>query len=254
MASGGFSDHFSSVSSGYARHRPHYPRELFVWLATLAPGHRKAWDCGTGNGQAAVSLAEFFDTVVATDASAAQIGNAMAHERVHYRVAAAECPQIEANAVDLITVAQALHWFDRPRFYDVSRQVLTNDGVLAAWCYGLLQTVPDVAAIIDTLYHGTLARYWPAERRYIDTAYQSIGFPYERIPAPHFEMYAEWRRDDLSGYLRTWSAVQRCTQDTGRNPVDAIDAALDEAWGASDRMHPVVWPIHVVAGRVPPRD
>lgn len=249
MKFSGFSDHFSSVSATYALHRPRYPRELFAYLAALAPARTCAWDCGTGNGQAAIGLAEFFDVVTATDASASQIESALAHARVRYRVAPAENPGLERRSVDLISVAQALHWFDLPRFYSQTSYALIDGGVLAAWCYGRCRISSRIDAVIDTLYRDILGPYWPVERNHIDDAYNSIDFPYDRISVPRFEIRAHWRLDGVVGYLRTWSAVQRYARETGRDPIDAVRTALIGEWGDPDGLRAVVWPIHLLAGR-----
>ncbi len=111
-----FEDHLSQQAHDYARHRPHYPRELFTYLATIAPSHRLAWDCGTGNGQAARALAEHFNRVVATDASSDQLAQAIRHGRIEYRIERAEDVSLEASSVDLVTVAIAVHWFDLAPF------------------------------------------------------------------------------------------------------------------------------------------
>jgi ubiquinone/menaquinone biosynthesis C-methylase UbiE len=109
--------------------RPRYPREMFEYLGTVAPSLERVWDCGSGSGQAAVQLAEVFNRVIATDTSEKQIRNAQPHERVEYRVAPAEQSGLESSSVDLIMVAQALHWFDLDRFYAEARRVLRPDGV-----------------------------------------------------------------------------------------------------------------------------
>src|SRR5438105_4357655 len=137
-----FKDHFSNQAADYARFRPRYPREMFEYLGTISPGRKLAWDCATGNGQAAVELAEVFDRVIATDASEKQIANAQPHERVEYRVAPAEESGIESGTIDLVMIAQALHWLDLARFYAEARLVLKPGGVLAASAYNLLHIEP----------------------------------------------------------------------------------------------------------------
>ena len=132
MTGASFKDHFSKQAADYATFRPRYPQKLFEYLGSIAPSRRLAWDCGTGNGQAAVGLASTFHRVIATDASEKQIANAQQHERIDYRVASAEDSGIQSEMIDLIMVAQALHWFDLDRFYDEARRVLKRDGVLAA--------------------------------------------------------------------------------------------------------------------------
>jgi len=96
-----FKDHFSKQAADYARFRPRYPREMFEYLGRIAPSRALAWDCATGNGQAAVGLAAVFERVIATDASEKQIANAEPHERVEYRVAPAE--ESASNQAPLIS-------------------------------------------------------------------------------------------------------------------------------------------------------
>ena len=246
--SGNFKDHFSGQSEGYARHRPHYPDELFEFLATLTRKHVRAWDCATGNGQAASALSVYFDSVVATDASNAQIAAAIEHPGVTYRVAAAEDSQLDAASVDLITVGQALHWFDHERFFTEARRVLVNDGVLAAWCYELCTVSDACDAPVDRLYTEILRNLWPPERRLIEARYAGIAMPGRPLSSPEFEMRVSWTVADMLGYLRTWSASARYQQVHGEDPVAQIEAALRDAWGEGPRT--VRWPLTLLASRL----
>ena len=220
---------------------------MFRYLATVAPGNELAWDCATGNGQAAVALAEIFERVIATDASTRQIGNAEAHERVDYRVAPAEESGIESKAVDLITVAQALHWFDLERFDAEVRRVLKPRGVVAAWAYKLAQVEPAIDRVVNHYYSEIVGAYWPAERVLVEK-FEELPFSFPEIAAPPFEMVAEWDVDHFVGYLRTWSATQRFIAAEKRDPLSEIQEELGNAWG--DRERRVVWPLTVRVGRV----
>jgi SAM-dependent methyltransferase len=243
-----FKDHFSSGSDGYARYRPRYPQALFAELADLAPDRHTAWDCATGTGQAAVALAEHFEHVVATDASSTQLGEARRHERVSYVPATAEHAPLRDRSIDLVVVAQALHWFDLEAFYAEVRRVLRGGGVIAAIAYGLHRISPGVDAVVDHLYRDLVGPYWPPERRHIETGYASLPFPFEPMPMGAHEMRAHWSLANLTGYLRTWSAVQRYRADRDEDPVTLIEAELAHAWGETGERR-VTWPLTLRCGR-----
>jgi SAM-dependent methyltransferase len=246
----GFKDHFSGHAESYARHRPVYPAELYAWLASVAPDRRRAWDCGTGNGQAAVALAAHFDEVVATDPSEPQIASAFPHPRVRYRVAPAEAAGVEPGTVSLVTVAQALHWFDIPAFYRQAEAALVPGGVLAAWGYELIHVSPEVDPVVMHLYDDVVGPYWPPERKILMDGYRTVDFPFEEIAAPAFSMERRWTLDDLLGYLRTWSAVKRFEAALGTDPVARVASDLAAAWGAEEEKT-VRWPLAFRAGRKP---
>jgi SAM-dependent methyltransferase len=241
-----FKDHFSGHADIYAAYRPTYPQALMRFLADCCEQRRVAWDCATGNGQTAVAVTRFFDRVIATDASAAQIESAKPHPKVEYRVAGAEKSGLAARSVDLITVSQALHWFDIDRFFDEALRVLVPGGVLSAWSYELCIVEPAVDAQVLALYQ-EIDDYWPPERRIVEARYRHIELPMPAIAAPDFEMTARWTADAMLGYLRTWSACQRYRRERGIDPVDAIEAPLQALWGQQARE--VRWPIAMKIGR-----
>jgi SAM-dependent methyltransferase len=245
-----FADHFSGVAAGYARFRPRYPAALFAYLASIAPSRDRAWDCATGTGQAAVALAARFRTVVATDASARQIAHAEAHPRVEYLVASAEASALASASVDLVTVAQALHWFEPSRHFAEARRVLRPRGVYAAWCYGRLRVADARAqALLDELYGETLGPYWPAERRLVEEGYRSVELPFDELVPPGFRMRAVLTLDALAGYLRTWSATARYAARHGEDPVASVVARLRGSWGGPQARRLVAWPLALRVGR-----
>ncbi len=246
-----FADHFSPIAANYAVARPAYPAELFQWLASVAPSRTLAWDAGTGNGQAAVALAAHFERVVATDASRDQVVQARVHPRVEFRVALAEDgPGPGAHSVSLVTVAQALHWFDRPRFYRAVRAVTVPGAVVAAWCYGLAEVSSAIDALIEDFYMHTVGPYWPAERRWIEERYETLEFPFARVAAPSFVMRHRWSGAEIVAYLRTWSAVQRYQQARQEDPLIAFAPRLLAAWGGAGAQREVRWPLYLRAGRI----
>jgi SAM-dependent methyltransferase len=246
-----FKDHFSAHAGLYAAARPDYPAALFDWLAEQ-PGERElAWDVGCGSGQSALALAQRFERVIATDPSAAQIAQADVAGNIDYRVEPAEEPSLALGSVDLITVAQALHWFDLEAFYDAVHGVLRRDGVIAVWCYGLSVVQPNVDQVFMRLYRGILAPYWPAERRHVENGYAELDFPFERIEAPRFAIEREMRLSDYLDYLRSWSATQAFLRATGEDPVLQISEEMERAWGDPLQPRRVRWPIQLRAGRLP---
>jgi SAM-dependent methyltransferase len=243
-----FPDHFSSVSSTYSAYRPGYPAALFDWIATLGARDGLVWDCAAGSGQATIELARRFERVVATDASAAQVAHAPAHPHVTWWVAQADASGLDAQSVDLVTVAQALHWFELDSFWGEVRRVVKPEGVIVAWTYAHHHT-GNVA--IDRVMHdfarGTLEPYWPPNRAHVDDHYTTLSFPFSRIEAPQFEMHVSWSLDQLLGYVRSWSATAAFAAAEGADPVVALEKALRPRWG--DARRAVRWPLTVLAGR-----
>jgi len=251
----GFKDHFSSASDRYAAYRPDYPAALFAWLASLCPRpgtsaeRDAAWDCATGSGQAALGLAPHFRQVVATDASAEQIRHAELHPAIDYRVAPAEASGLADHSVDLVTVAQAAHWFDLPRFYAEVTRVLKPGGVLALWGYGRMVLPGDMDAPFRHFYGETVGPYWPPERALIDDAYRSLDFPFAEIGAPAFHIEVEWSLPRLIAYLSTWSAAKRYREANGLDPLPALMAELEPMWGNRDTARKLTWPLFLRVGR-----
>jgi SAM-dependent methyltransferase len=248
-----FKDHFSSHANVYAESRPDYPAALFAYLADLCSTRELVWDCATGNGQAAQALASYFTRVVATDASAAQIEAARPGANIEYAVAPAEAVPLTACSVDMVTVAQALHWFDIDAFFASVRRVLKPGGVLAVWSYGLTRITPAVDQVIAELYDGVLGDYWPPERKLVERGYADIQLPFEALTPPPFEMRRNWSLDQLLAYLNSWSSTQRYLRQHGNNPLALVQSELQSAWG-SDRVLPVIWPLTVKLCRRPGDD
>lgn len=246
-----FHDHFSGVANRYADFRPRYPAELFDYLATLAPEHATVWDCACGNGQASVGLAEHFDDVIATDASAEQITSATPHSHIEFRVASAEQSGLPDHSVALVTVAQAVHWFDFDRFYAEVKRVLIPGGAIAVWAYGVnLVEGEEVNRLAQDYYANTLADYWPPERVLVEQGYRTIPFPFVEITPPAFRMEATWTLEQLLGYYSTWSATNRYIKTNGRNPLEPLSVALQCVWGDLASTRKVVWPLSLRVGRM----
>lgn len=238
-------DLFSQHADSYAAYRPSYPDSLIVYLASLCSEHELAWDCATGNGQAAIALTRFFERVIATDLSQEQLDQAPAHPQIEYRRATAETSTLEANSVSLITVAQALHWFKRDAFYSEVKRVLRPSGILAVWSYALCSVDPGVDRILLDFYHGPSASYWEPERALVDEGYASLTLPFSELKVPTFHMEQEWDLSQYLGYLRTWSAVRKAMKVQGTDPLGPHLAAWEKAWGDPASRRKVHFPLAV---------
>lgn len=246
-----YHDYFSALAKQYATHRPTYPKLLFDYLASLAPGRELAWDCGTGNGQAALQLAQYFERVIATDASQEQLENAVPHDRVEYRVEQAEAPSIDSNTVDVITVGVAVHWFDLDVFYDQVRRVGTPGAVIAVWTYHLPSIAPAVDRVLKKFYYDIVDGYWPDRFHYVAERYRTLPFPFEDVQPPEFAMETEWDLDNVVGFLASWSATRRYLDEKGSHPVNEILSDLQTAWGDENQKRVLRWPLYVRIGRLP---
>jgi ubiquinone/menaquinone biosynthesis C-methylase UbiE len=245
-----FHDHFSDLASRYAEFRPHYPAALFDYLATLVPPNSLVWDCAAGNGQATLDLAQRFGRIIATDASREQIASATPHPRIEYRVATAEESGLADQSAALVTVAQALHWFELGRFYAEARRVLSPGGVLAAWAYGITEVEGTaVHRLVQDFYANTVGPYWPPQRKLVEEGYRTIPFPFAEIMPPAFRMEAVWTLGQFLGYLSTWSATNRFIKATGRNPLEPLSAALAADWGDPTLARLITWPLSLRLGR-----
>lgn len=245
-------DHFSKVAGSYATFRPTYPRELFDFIGSIAPGHGLAWEAGAGSGQATLALAERFDRVIATDVSAEQISRAPQRANVAWHLAPSEgVPMIADHSVDLIAVAQALHWFDFERFYAECRRVSVEGGVLAAWSYGAPTMDGEVGVLLREFMYGpdAIGPYWPPERNHIHAEYRTIPFPFERIEAPRFELMQEWTSAQVAGYLRSMSATAEYLKTHSDDPVVAFEQSVASVWQGGEARR-ITWPLFVLAGRI----
>lgn len=250
MTSSIFKDHFSSGSAGYAAYRPSYPLELIDELTSISAGTGRVLDCGCGTGQLSVLLAERFDEVVATDASAAQIAAAEPREGVIYRTAVAEDSGLADASVDLVTVAQAAHWLDLEKFYDEARRIARPGAAVALITYGVLHLDGEVDRHLQQFYYDTIAGYWPPERRHVETGYRDLPFPFAELEVPPQVIEMHWNLAQLIGYLNTWSAVKAAHKALGVNPVDALAEVLSEEWGNPANRRRITWPLTIRAGRI----
>jgi SAM-dependent methyltransferase len=245
-------DHFAPRAGAYAAHRPGYPDELFAFLAAQCRHHDLAWDCGTGSGQAALGLARHFRAVHATDPSAAQLSHAAHHPAITYHRTDEGGSGLPPASADLVTAAQALHWFHRDAFFGEARRVCRPGGIVAVWCYGLATITPDIDRAVRRFHDVTVGPDWPAGRELVVTLYRDIAFPFDEIGAPAFAIERDLDLAGFGQYLNTWSAVERHEARTGRDPVPALIEALRPAWGDT-AWRRVRWPLGIRVGRVSDR-
>ncbi len=243
-------DNFSSKSNLYAKFRPTYPQRFFNYLDGLLPTKDVAWDCGTGTGQVAVALANSFTQVYASDLSKAQITQAIQKSNIYYSVQQAEKTSYLADQFDLITVAQAIHWFDFEAFYHEVRRTLKPSGLFCIMGYGNLQVSEKIDPILSEFYTNTIGSYWDIERKYIDEQYTTIPFPFDEIKTPEFTLRLQWTLEHLIGYLNTWSAVKHFISKQQVNPVNQLYFKLKEQWKVDEIME-ITFPMLLRIGRLP---
>jgi ubiquinone/menaquinone biosynthesis C-methylase UbiE len=241
-------DNFSKQSATYARYRPTYPPELYDFILSHVHGKETAWDCGTGNGQAAKELSKAFSKVFATDISQKQLDSAFRAENIFYSVQPAEKTNFVDNSFDLVTVAQALHWFRFDEFYKEVERVIKPGGVFAAWTYSLLRTTDEINAMIRDHHYNTLGDYWDEERKYVDDEYRNIPFPFARLNVPAVTIEYNWTIEELEGYLNTWSALQKFIRNNKYNPVDDLLRNIKPHW-KQERMK-IIFPVHLLLGKI----
>lgn len=242
-------DNFSTQAAQYALYRPDYPEALYSYILAVCKERKNAWDCGTGNGQVAAKLSEYFEQVYATDISQKQLSNATRKENIHYSLQPAEHTGFAERFFDLIVVAQAIHWFDFDLFYQEVKRTIQPNGLLIVVGYGLLKVNPEIDEIISSFYHNTIGPYWDTERRYIDEEYKTIPFPFEELSCPDLYSTLYWSFEHFMGYLNTWSAVQHFMKDKGYNPVDKLALLIAPFW-AKNEIKKASFPILLRAGKV----
>lgn len=242
-------DYFSQQARTYATFRPAYPEALYQFLFTHLNGNSAAWDCATGNGQVAHRLAHEFKSVYATDISQAQLDNALKGENIFYSIARAEKTGFDNEQFDLITVAQALHWFDLSSFYDEVRRTLKRGGLLAVWGYSLLTVDADIDPLFQDFYFGKVGPYWDEARKLVEDRYATLAFPFSEIACPEFSIDVAWSLDQFAGYLRSWSATQKYISVNGSDPVEKFRHVLAHVW-KPEEVKAVRFPVFMRLGKI----
>lgn len=245
-----FKDYFSAQSKEYSLYRPKYPAELFEYLSSIAPEHELAWDCATGNGQAAVGLVPFFKKIIATDASPKQLEYAISEPAITYKRALAEESGLPSESVDLLTVATAIHWIDTERFYPEVRRILKPRGVIAVWLYDHCRIEENIDLISIEYSENTVGQYWPIENRKAWDFEKSVDFPFEKISAPEFLLKVNWDLNEYLKYLHTWSSTQNYIAKTGKDPIEDLRKKLKDTWKNENEKKEVTWKLVMKVGRV----
>lgn len=244
-----FKDHFSRQAALYAKSRPTYPDGLFDYLASLVKTNDLCWDCATGNGQAAVSLSKYFKKVIATDGSKQQLHAAPPVSNIEYREALAENSGLPDHCTDLITVAQAAHWFDLHKFYAEAERVAKKGSLLAVWTYSEARISPEIDKVVEKFEYGFLEKYWPDQRWYVRNKYQTLPFPYKTWETPPFACTMNWNKAQWLNYVQSWSAYDNYKRKNSAEPLPVLLAELDPLWPEAE-IKSVMWPIHLKCARL----
>jgi ubiquinone/menaquinone biosynthesis C-methylase UbiE len=243
-------DLFSEQASVYAKYRPTYPQALFDYILRFVQEKKTAWDCGTGNGQAASALANYFEKVEATDISESQLKNGVQKENIHYQIAPAENTPFADNSFDLITVATAYHWLNWKAFHAEATRVGKPNAVIAVWAYNIVQCEDEaINQLIQHFYYDVIYTYWDKERRYVEQSYQTVEFDFAPLPSKDFFIERQWNKEELLGYISSWSSVQNYQNKNGTSPISIIEKDLKEVWTA-DESKSFRFPLFLKIGRI----
>lgn len=241
---------YSSYAKQYAQSRPTYPEELFSYISSLVKQHDLAWDCATGNGQAALALTKHFKQVIATDSSKEQIEQAIPHPQIEYRVATSEQSGLKDKSVDLVTVASALHWFDMQKFYSEVKRVVRPGGILAVWSYHVGYVEPPYEKIFLCFYHNVLFPFFASGARLVDDRYETITLPGEPIDVEKYFVSAKWNLEQMLAFIKSWSGTQQYIKEQGEDPVSLVADDLKQLWGDPESIQTIRWPLFVKISRL----
>jgi hypothetical protein len=246
-----FLDLFSNHADLYALARPRYPEALFAFIASQSPGRDRVWDCGTGNGQAAMALSKHFKQVYATDPSEEQIAHAARAVNIDYSVQPAEATTLPAASMDAICAAQALHWFSFDAFFAEVSRVAAPGALFAAWGYTWFSVTDGFDAAFRTFVFDVIAPYWAPQNKLLWDGYVDVPMPFPRIAVPPFHIEAMWNLHQLLAYVNTWSAARRCMAEKGAAFIESAEKRLAPLWGEPEDARIVTMPLHIIAGRLP---
>ncbi len=223
-------------------------------LARHVPARAHVWEPGCGSGQATRGLVRHFALVHATDPSARQLGEHWARTapdpRVTLAVEPGERTSLGPGSVQLVAVAQALHWFDLPVFFAECDRVLAPGGLLAAWGYGDFLMPAGMEGAL-TAFRSLIEPDWPLGRSLVGEHYARFDWPFEPVAAPDLRLEADWTFDRLLAYLSSYSATVRPRARTGTDPVERHGEALEAGWGDPAAVGRIRWPLCLHLRRKP---
>ncbi|MEP1444958.1 MAG: class I SAM-dependent methyltransferase [Paraglaciecola sp.] len=240
---------FADKSDLYASARPQYPSALFTFISDLVKNYDQAWDCATGNGQAAIGLAQKFKTVQATDISPQQVANSLLKSNIHYSVSPAEQTTFTNNQFDLVSVAQALHWFDFEKFWPEVNRVLKPDGLFVTFAYAWFTVSQTIDLAVEKYIKHVIAPYWPVNNQLVWNHYQDVDFPFVKLKTPELTLQNHWDLQQFMDYMHTWSATRRCIEAKGMDFFEQAKIQIGNQWGPPKKKRLVISPLTVIAGK-----
>jgi ubiquinone/menaquinone biosynthesis C-methylase UbiE len=241
---------FSSLSESYQKFRPSIPKLFFDFLFTTVYEQGRAWDCAAGTGQNSKALKAGFKNVAATDISSQMIKKAQRHSGINHCVAQSECACFKDQIFDLVLVAQAIHWFDLPMFYNEVKRVLKKDGIIAAVAYGFSSIEQSIDLILEKFRFQFLDPYWHPRAKMVFEGYQNLSFPFEEIEIEPIHLKIRWNMYELLGFMRTWSGVKKFIEDHNEDPVLKIVDVLEREWGNPESKKELTFPLYTRIGKV----
>lgn len=265
----------------YAKYRPTYPESVYSEIKKFCEspegsGSDVALDVGCGNGQSTFPLTTSFKTVLGRDISEKQISEAKSHgHNIEFSVGPAEdLSFLEDSTVDLVTSAQAIHWMDRPKFYQEVTRVLRPGGALVVYGYGnAVLDRTEANEVVWQFYENTLDGYWANERGHIEDSFARIELPFKgwyRLTI-HLKLSSgsgklskldtlsidrTWDVDSLVGYLSSWSAWQTFLKSNPNSSALAdvgkkLKSIYKDMGTKEVTSVAVTWPIFMLFGRKP---
>ena len=231
---------FGAQSDAYREARPTYPLSLFSWIRENAPDNQRALDCATGNGQAAVALASYFDLVDAFDIHKKQIASAIPAHNIHYKVAKAEKLPYQDHCFDVITCAQAVHWFDHPNYWREMQRVAKPNALYCAFGYNRFLASDAMENTLIRPILDVVQPYWSDRNLMVWDGYDPVALkcPLDLIDIPVFKLELNWSVERFIAFMESWSATRKARANTQLNEqLDQLIADFLAHNAADEVMH-----------------